>query len=80
MNAPMPAVVQRDTPQALLLALAERFEKQFSQAMAVREQHGRDESAFTHVPPPACVVFAQSTTDVRDAVRLAAKQIGRAHV
>lgn len=73
MNAPMPAVVQRDTPQALLLALAERFEKQFSQAMAVREQHGRDESAFTHVPPPACVVFAQSTTDVRDAVRLAAK-------
>jgi len=47
MNAPMPAVVQRDTPQALLLALAERFEKQFSQAMAVREQHGRDESAFT---------------------------------
>ena len=40
MNAPMPAVVQRDTPQALLLALAERFEKQFSQAMAVREQHG----------------------------------------
>jgi len=39
--------------------------------MAVREQHGRDESAFTTVPPPAAVVFAESTQDVADAVRLA---------
>jgi len=38
----------------------------------VREQHGRDESAFT-VPPPAAVVFAQSTQDVSDAVKLAAQ-------
>jgi D-lactate dehydrogenase (cytochrome) len=37
----------------------------------VREQHGRDESAFTTVPPPAAVVFAESTADVQDAVRLA---------
>lgn len=43
--------------------------------MAVREQHGRDESAFTHVPPPAGVVFAQSTTDVADAVALAAQHL-----
>ena len=57
---------------SLLAALADRFGKQFSQAMAVREQHGRDESAFTHVPPPAGVVFAESTKDVQDAVRLAA--------
>jgi D-lactate dehydrogenase (cytochrome) len=38
----------------------------------VREQHGRDESAFT-LPPPAGVVFAQSTQDVADAVALAAE-------
>jgi len=37
----------------------------------VREQHGRDESAFS-VPPPAAVVFAESTQDVADAVKLAA--------
>ena len=72
MNAPIPAVTLRNTPDSLLAALADRFGKQFSQAMAVREQHGRDESAFTHVPPPAGVVFAESTKDVQDAVRLAA--------
>jgi D-lactate dehydrogenase (cytochrome) len=41
--------------------------------MVVREQHGRDESAFMHVPPPSAVVFAESSTDVADAVRLAAQ-------
>ena len=39
--------------------------------LAVREQHGRDESPFTHIPPPAAV-FAENTTDVADAVKLAA--------
>jgi len=38
--------------------------------MAVREQHGRDESSF-EVPPPAAVVFAESTQDVAAAVKLA---------
>jgi D-lactate dehydrogenase (cytochrome) len=78
MNAPahlphlLPAVSARAVPQDLLDALQKRFGDQFSQALAVREQHGRDESAFT-VPPPAAVVFAQSTADVADAVKLAAK-------
>jgi D-lactate dehydrogenase (cytochrome) len=40
--------------------------------MAVREQHGRDESAFS-LPPPSAVVFAESTQDVADAVALAAQ-------
>jgi len=39
----------------------------------VREQHGRDESAFTEVPPPVAVVFAENTQDVADAVVLAAQ-------
>lgn len=79
MNAPsqashiLPAVQQRPVPPALLQALQERFGAQFSEALAVREQHGRDESAFTRVPPPAAVVFAQSTQDVSDAVRLCAE-------
>jgi D-lactate dehydrogenase (cytochrome) len=49
-----------------------RFGTQFSTAQVVREQHGRDESAFS-LPPPDAVVFAQSTQDVADTVKLAAR-------
>ncbi|MBP7565471.1 MAG: FAD-binding protein [Burkholderiaceae bacterium] len=78
MNAPTdiahlaPDIRLRDVPEALLAALRERFGAQCSTAQAVREQHGRDESAFVSVPPPAAVVFAESTRDVADAVALAA--------
>ncbi len=68
----LPEFNPRAVPAALLEALAIRFGAQFSKALVVREQHGRDESAFT-VPPPAAVVFAQSTQDVSDAVQLAAR-------
>ncbi|GAB1385251.1 FAD-linked oxidase C-terminal domain-containing protein [Melaminivora sp.] len=72
MNAPLPpASIQRPAPPALLDALAQRFGEHFSTAQAVREQHGRDEGSIS-APPPAGVVFAQSTQDVQDAVRLAA--------
>jgi D-lactate dehydrogenase (cytochrome) len=67
----VPQVTPRTVPQALLAALQVRFGAQFSVALALREQHGRDESAFT-VAPPDAVVFAESTADVSDAVRLAA--------
>lgn len=79
MNAPnsiahlLPEVHQRPVPAAFLEALAARFgPEQLSTALAVREQHGRDESAFD-VPPPAAVLFAQSTQDVADTVRLASE-------
>jgi D-lactate dehydrogenase (cytochrome) len=78
MNAPtalshlVPEVRQRAVPAALLEALKARFGEQCSTAMAVREQHGRDESSF-EVPPPAAVVFAESTQDVADAVQLASQ-------
>jgi len=78
MNAPtahshlLPQLNLRDVPAALLEALKTRFGAQFSTALVVREQHGRDESAFD-VPPPAAVVFAQSTADVSDAILLAAQ-------
>jgi D-lactate dehydrogenase (cytochrome) len=80
MNAPtvlshlVPDVQQRDVPPALVAALKARFDARCSTAMAVREQHGRDESSF-HVPPPAAVVFAESTQDVADAVRLASEHV-----
>ena len=77
MNAPATpahlAIAPRPVPDALVQALQARFGAQCSTALAVREQHGRDESAFTTVPPPAAVVFAESTTDVADAVRLCAE-------
>ncbi|HET6828570.1 MAG TPA: FAD-linked oxidase C-terminal domain-containing protein [Ramlibacter sp.] len=76
MNAPtdlthlVPEVHQREVPQALIDALKQRFGDRCSTALAVREQHGRDESSF-EVPPPAAVVFAEQTQDVADAVALA---------
>jgi len=79
MNAPAslahvtPEIAVRDVPDALIQALQQRFGAQCSTAMAVRTQHGRDESAFTEVPPPAAVVFAESTQDVADAVKLASQ-------
>ncbi|HEX2544195.1 MAG TPA: FAD-linked oxidase C-terminal domain-containing protein [Ramlibacter sp.] len=77
MNAPaqfahlVPDVQQRDVPAALIEALKQRFGDRCSTALSVREQHGRDESSF-QAPPPAAVVFAESTQDVADAVHLAA--------
>jgi D-lactate dehydrogenase (cytochrome) len=79
MNAPIPhqhlapTVTPRDVPAELIAALQVRFGANCSTAQVIREQHGRDESAFTHVPPPAAVVFAESTQDVAEAVKLAAQ-------
>lgn len=79
MNAPdttpqfVPPARQRSAPRALLDALRARFGAQFSDTSAVRAHYGHDESAFTTVPPPDAVVFAESTRDVQDAVRLCAQ-------
>jgi D-lactate dehydrogenase (cytochrome) len=77
MNAPtpshhlLPQVTPRAVPQAMFDALAARFGDRCSRALAVREQHGRDESPF-EVRPPDAVVFCESTEDVAAAVALAA--------
>ena len=77
MNAPTSAahlaIAQREVPAAFLQALQARFGANCSTALVIREQHGRDESVFTRVPPPAAVVFAESTQDVQDAVKLCAQ-------
>jgi D-lactate dehydrogenase (cytochrome) len=66
----VPELHLRAVPAALLEALKTRFAERCSTALVVREQHGRDESSF-EAPPPAAVVFAESTQDVADAVKLA---------
>ena len=68
-----PEVHHRAVPAALLDALKARFGERCSTALVVREQHGRDESAYAPMAPPSAVVFAQSTQDVADAVRLASE-------
>ena len=55
-----------------LPTLRQRFGQQCSTAAALCEQHGSDEGSIT-APPPMAVVFAESTQDVQDAVRLAAQ-------
>uniref|UniRef100_UPI0013306928 FAD-binding oxidoreductase n=1 Tax=Raoultella terrigena TaxID=577 RepID=UPI0013306928 len=78
MNAPtatahlLPEIRLRPVPQAFMDARAARFGAQCSLVQAVREQHGRDEGSM-QAPPPSAVVFAESTQDVADAVRLAAQ-------
>jgi D-lactate dehydrogenase (cytochrome) len=78
MNAPtaiahlVPEINLRHVPPALIEALQARFGAQCSTALVVREQHGRDESSF-EAPPPAAVIFAESTQDVADAVQLASQ-------
>ena len=61
--------LRRPLPEALTLALRERFGDRFSTARAVCEHHGRDESPFP-VTPPDGVVYAESTADVAAAVSL----------
>ena len=76
MNAPttpahlQPAAPLRTVPQAFLDALAAHFGARCSTALAVREQHGRDEGSL-QAPPPSAVVFAESTQDVQQVVQLA---------
>ncbi|WP_157271027.1 FAD-binding oxidoreductase [Azohydromonas aeria] len=67
--ASLPVVRQRAVPPALVEALQARFGTRCSTAQAVREQHGSDESTFS-VPPPAAVVFAESSAEVAEVVAL----------
>ena len=67
-----PQIALRPVPAPFLAALQARFGAQYSAAQAVREQHGRDEGSL-QAPPPAAVVFAQSTQDVQDALKLASQ-------
>ncbi len=71
--APLPRIDPRPVPDALIDALKARFSERCSTVRSVREEHGRDESAFTSVPPPAAVVFAESTEDVSTVLQIASR-------
>jgi len=66
---PNPIAFRRPLPQAFSEALSAHFGERFSTSQAVREHHGRDESAYDPMLPDA-VVFAQSTEDVVATVKL----------
>lgn len=65
------SVLRRPFPDALALALTERFGERFTRAQAVRDHHGRDESSYDPAPPDA-VIFAHSTDEVSAIVALCA--------
>ncbi|SEK85879.1 D-lactate dehydrogenase (cytochrome) [Roseateles sp. YR242] len=72
MNAPreFSGIAPRPVPAAMLEALLERFGSRCTTALAVREQHGRDESPFD-VAPPEAVVFAETNEEVAEVLALA---------
>ncbi len=65
-------VLPRPMPAVMIDALRARFGDRFVTSLAVREQHGRDESPFD-VPPPEAVVFCESTEEVAFVVAMAAQ-------
>lgn len=74
MNEPKPVLqaLKRPVPAPFTDALQAQFGKRFSTAESVREHHGKDESPFLPVPPDG-VVFAESTQEVADIVKLCAE-------
>ncbi len=75
MNAPLPNHIlpdlkPRPVPAEMLELLRDRFGDRCSTALAVRVQHGRDESPID-APPPDVVIFCESTEDVVDVIKLA---------
>ena len=64
--------LRRPFPDALLTALKHHFGERVSTAQAVRDHHGRDESAYDPQPPDA-VVYAHSTEEVSTIVSLCAQ-------
>ncbi|WP_342133558.1 FAD-binding oxidoreductase [Hydrogenophaga sp. OTU3427] len=57
------STVRPPLPDTLVSELQAHFGERFSRTQALREQHGRDESAYPIMPPDG-VVFAESTDDI----------------
>src|SRR6185436_3115644 len=73
MNDPIQhtSALRKPLPGALLTALRALLGERFSTSEAVRQHHGKDESAHPHAPPDA-VVYAETTEEVAEAVKLCA--------
>ena len=71
MNAPLPTqAMHKPLPPIVLEKLKAMFGERVSTVEAVRDHHGRDESPYPPLLPDA-VVFARTTEEVADLVRLA---------
>ncbi len=57
-------------PETMLQALQQRFGSRCNTSLAMREQHGRDESPID-MPPPDVVVFAESVEEIAFVLGLA---------
>jgi D-lactate dehydrogenase (cytochrome) len=68
----IPARHHNDSNQTAIDRLRERFGDRLSTSAAVREQHGRDES-YHQPKAPDAVLFAHSTEEVAEVVRLCAE-------
>jgi D-lactate dehydrogenase (cytochrome) len=66
-----PALRRTTLKQVVIDRLKQRFGERLSTAASVREQHGKDESYHAPAPPDA-VVFARSTEEVAETVKLCA--------
>ncbi|SON56425.1 putative FAD-linked oxidoreductase [Hartmannibacter diazotrophicus] len=62
-----------DGRDQVFAALAERFQDRFTRSEAVRRQHGHTTTSIANQPPEA-VVFARSTQEVSEIVRICASQ------
>ncbi len=62
---------KKPLPESLLAALHALFGERLFTSEAMRLHHGRDESSYDPMPPDA-VVFAETTQEVADAVKLCA--------
>ena len=69
MNKPEP--LRPPCPPELISALREKFGARFTTSQAIREHHGKDESAFPIAAPDA-VVFPQTTEEAVAIVKLCA--------
>ncbi len=67
---PASALAPRPIPPEFEARLQALLGTRCSSALAVRQQHGRDESPFD-VPPPELVVYCESTEEVAQVVKLA---------
>ena len=66
-----PELLRTPCPPQLIAALREKFGERFTTSQAIREHHGKDESAFP-VAAPDAVVFPQSTAEAVAIVQLCA--------
>jgi D-lactate dehydrogenase (cytochrome) len=71
MNAP-DSGARTELPARLVTELKELLGDRFTQAVAVRQQHGKDESYHPSIPPDA-VAFARSTAEVQAIVKACAR-------